>query len=158
MSSGLETALNTLEQLAGRGEKPSHYLARHLLIELGQALARGEGTAATERARAAGERASPAWRVAVETELSLACGEFAQSVDPRFLQVPGYDLEYTRGARARLADRLRAAEALGFALPPREHEVLTLADGVFEAFLARRRDANGAGHEPQGRATGPREP
>jgi len=158
MSSGLEEALATLEGLAQRGEKPSHYLARHLLIELGQALAQGEASAAVKRARTAGELAGGPWRTAAETELSLACGEFAQSLDPRYLALPSYDLEYTRAARARLADRLRAAEALGFALLPREQDVLTLADQVFEAFLSRRGDGVGPESAPASAVKGPTGP
>lgn len=150
MSTGLESALSTLEGLAQRGEKPSHYLARHLLIELGQALGQGDASAALERARTASSRVAAAWRTAVETELSLACGEFAQSLDPRYLALPSYDLEYTRTARARLADRLRAAEALGFALQPREREVLALADQVFDAFLARREGGTGPERTSEG--------
>jgi len=149
MSAGLEAALGTLEGLAKRGEKPSHYVARHLLIELGQVLEAGPAEAAVARARAAGTPIAAAWRTAVETELSLACGEFAQSLDPRYLALPSYDLEYTRAARARLADRLRAAEALGFALQPREREVLALADQVFEAFLARRGSRTGPEKAPE---------
>jgi len=157
MSAGLEAALTTLEGLAKREEKPSHYVARHLLIELGQALDQGEAQAAIQRARAAAGPIAAAWRTAVETELSLACGEFAQSLDPRYLALPSYDLEYTRGARARLGDRLRAAEALGFALQPRETEVLALADQVFEAFLARRAGGTGPGNPSEGPGSGPRE-
>ena len=95
MSAGpeLEKALISLETLARRGEKPSHYVARHLLIELGRALAAGPAAEAVQRARTAGGAVAPAWKSAVETELSLACGEFAQSLDPRFLALPSYDLE-----------------------------------------------------------------
>jgi hypothetical protein len=143
VGSELEKALTQLETLGKRGERPSHYLARHLLIELGQALAQGPADALVARARAAGEAVSAAWTQAIETELSLACGEFAQSVDPRYLALPSYDVGYTRTARARLGDRLRAAAELGFALAPREAEVLTLADQVFEAFLRQRGEGHG---------------
>jgi hypothetical protein len=94
-----------------------------------------------ERARAAAAGAGPAWSQAVQTELTLACGEFAQGVDPRYLSLPDYDLGYTRSARARLADRLRAAGELGFELSPREAQVLELADRVLAGHLARREDA-----------------
>lgn len=157
----LEGALIQLETLARRGEKPSHYLARHLLIELGRALAAGPAPEAVQRARAAGSLVAPAWRSAVETELSLACGEFAQSLDTRYLALPGYDLEYTRTARARLSDRLRAARELGFELQPREVEVLALADQVFEAFLQQREAPRGperASGAPERGTSGPKRP
>lgn len=160
MSAGpeLEKALVGLETLARRGEKPSHYLARHLLIELGKALATGPAPGAVERARSAGNAVAGAWKTAVETELSLACGEFAQSLDPRYLALPSYDLAYTRTARARLADRLRAAAELGFELQPREVEVLALADQVFEAFLRQREEAAGAEGPPGAAESRPRTP
>ena len=155
---GLEGALVELETLARRGEKPGHYLARHLLIELGQVLALGPAGAAVERAQAAGNLVAPAWKSAVETELSLACGEFAQSLDPRFLALPGYDLAYTRTARARLGDRLRAASELGFQLQPREVDVLALADQVFEAFLRQRGDEGGSARPAEASGSAPASP
>jgi len=158
LTSALEEALAQLETLARRGERPSHYLARHLLIELGQALVQGPAPAVVERAKAAGAALGEAWSRAIETELSLACGEFAQSVDPRFLSLPAYDLGYTRSARARLADRLRAAAELGFRLAPREVEVLTLADLVFEAFLRQRGEAPGQDGPAEGRLSPPQAP
>jgi hypothetical protein len=85
----------------------------------------------------------------VDAELGMACGEFAQSLDPRFLGLPNYDLEYTRTARARLEDRLRAARALGFQLSPRETDMLALSDQVFVAFCADR-EARGARERTQG--------
>lgn len=160
MSAGqeLEKALVQLETLARRGEKPSHYLARHLLIELGEVLAEGPAPEAVQRARAAGDAAAAAWKSAVETELSLACGEFAQCLDPRFLALPGYDLDYTRTARARLGARLRAAAALGFELQLREVEVLALADQVYEAFLRQRGAPGGPERPPEASAGGPEAP
>ena len=134
-----EAALTNLEGLVRRQTPPSHYVARHVLLALGQVLREEvpEGSTLLERARAAGAAAGPAWGEAVHTELTLACGEFAQSVDPRYLELPDYDFEYTRGARLRLADRLRAAKELGFELAPREAEVLELADRVLASREAR---------------------
>jgi len=152
MSAGLEAALAQLETMARRRERPSHYLARHLLLELGQELAQGTADEAVRRARSAGEALAQDWSSAVETELSLACGEFAQSVDPRYLALPSYDLEYTQAARAKLHDRLRAAAELGFALAPREEEVLALAERVFVAFLEQRK---GAAPVPEAPPAGP---
>ncbi|HEX6884248.1 MAG TPA: hypothetical protein VF530_12795 [Planctomycetota bacterium] len=133
--SELEKALQLLESLVRQRAAPSHYVARLLLLTLGAAL-RAEPAAAAagvERTRRAGEALGEPWAEALRTELGLACGEFAQCVDPRYLDLPGYDLEYTRAARARLEDRLRAATALGFALEDRHREMLELADRVLEA-------------------------
>ncbi|MSR62002.1 MAG: hypothetical protein EXS08_06115, partial [Planctomycetes bacterium] len=132
----VEAAVAQLEELAKGGHKPSHYVARRLLLALGQALReeRGGSSAWVARAQAASEAAGPTWRTEVQGELSLACGEFAQCVDPRYLALPTYDLEYTRAARLRLGDRLRAALELGFTLSERETDVLDLADRVLATF------------------------
>jgi hypothetical protein len=137
----LEAAIADLEDLARRGRQPSHYAARHLLLELGEALAAGgleASRAALERALAAGSRLEPGWSAAVREELSLAAAEFARCLEPRYLSLPNYDLEYTRGARARLEDRLRAARALGFELPDREGEMVELADRVLASLMEQR--------------------
>jgi hypothetical protein len=85
------------------------------------------------------------------TELTLACAEFAQGVDPRYLGLPNYDLEYTRAARRRLADRLQAAHELGFRLAPREAGLLELADRVLDQHLTGR----GRAEKGPGPTTGP---
>ena len=141
MSAKAEKAVASLEGLARRKGKPGHHLARDVLLTIGQAMREGgAGSCAglLERARMAGELAGPAWREAVQTELTLACGEFAQGVDPRYLGLPNYDLEYTRAARSRLADRLEVARELGFGLEPREAQVLELADRVLARHVAAR--------------------
>lgn len=136
----VEKAIGSLEELARRQASPSHYVARYVLLTLGKLLHEappGSYDALLERTRAAGRAAGPAWDQAVQTELTLACGEFAQSLDPRYLGLPDYDLDYTRSARARLADRLRAAGELGFELTAREKELLELADRVLAGHSAR---------------------
>lgn len=148
----VEAALTNLELLARRGDAPSHYVARHLLLALGQALRECPPDACAPlvaRARSAGEAAGPAWNEAVAAELGLACGEFAQSLDPRFLGLPNYDVAYTRAARARLEDRLRAAHALDLGLSPHETDMLVLADQVFAAFCAERERSEGVQQAPE---------
>jgi hypothetical protein len=143
--SELEAGLNLLEGLAKRGEAPSHYVARQVLLALGRALEErelSESDALVERARALGTQAGAAWEDAIAAELSFACGEFAQCVDPRYLRLPNYDMEYTRSARARLSDRMVAAGLLGYSLTERELEVLALADQVLEQH-SRARKAGG---------------
>jgi len=155
----VEAALAQLEDLARHGQKPSHYVARRVLLALGEAAREGLESTPTwlSRARAAGEAAGPAWRESVQSELSFACGEFAQCVDPRYLAIPTYDLEYTRAARQRLADRLAASVELGFALSERETEVLELADRVLAAYEQNRASGRPALGPPTARSeTGPR--
>ncbi len=141
MSQELEAALAELERAAARAGRPGPHLARAVLLALGGALRTGAsyGSAWVERARSAGRAAGKAWDEAVRTELSLACGEFAQCLDPRYLDLPGYDLDYTRSARERLEARLVAARALGFELSPRETDMLALADRVLSTVGERRR-------------------
>jgi hypothetical protein len=152
----LEAAITDLEDLARRGRQPSHYAARHLLLELGEALA-ADGLEASrgplDRALAAGSRLEPGWSAAVREELSLAAAEFARCLEPRYLSLPNYDLEYTRGARARLEDRLRAARALGFELPEREGAMVELADRVLATLAEKRpgREGPSGGRAPDGR-------
>jgi hypothetical protein len=149
----VEEALANLERLVQGGHRPTHYVARHVLLTLGGALREQPDACETwvRRARAAGARSGGAWNQAVEHELSIACGEFAQCLDPRFLDLPDYDLEYTRAARGRLDDRLRAARQLGFAPSPKESEVLELADRVLATLAQRRADAAGGPQPPSSR-------
>lgn len=129
----LETALAALEKLAREGAPPHHHLAREVLLALGRAIVDESETSLLpllDRCRSAGRALEGSWDQAVQTELTMACGEFAQSLDPRFLRLPNYDLAYTRAARDRLEDRLRSARALGFGLSSEESEVLALADQV----------------------------
>ena len=135
-TSSVDDAIALLGKLNLRGEAPSHYVARHLLLSLGLALREASPRAQewTQKAREAGDRAGERWGEAVQAELALACAEFAQCVDPRYLSLPNYDLEYTQAARARLEDRLVAARALGFEPGPRDQEILALADRVLETY------------------------
>ena len=157
-----EKAVASLEELARRNAKPGHHLARAVLLTIGQVLREGgpgAGIALIERARVAGRSAGPAWGDAVLTELTLACGEFAQGVDPRYLGLPNYDLQYTEAARRRLADRLEVARELGFELAPREAQLLELADRVLAQHLARRSaGVSGAGPGPTEVTPGDRSP
>lgn len=156
----LEEAVAGLERLARAGQRPSHYVGRHVLLTLGQALRTQPPETCSPwvaRVRAAGESCGPAWGEAIQDELTLACGEFAQCLDPRYIDLPGYDVEYTAAARLRLEDRLRAAETLGFAPTPREAEVLVLADRVWATLEKRRDAATAEGPAPSG-AQSHREP
>jgi hypothetical protein len=137
----LETALRSLEEAGRKGWIPSHYLAREVLLALGRWI-REHGAAPADpwvgRAREAGRALGGGWTQAVAAELSMACAEFAQSVDPRYLDLPDYDLDYTLEARARLEDRLVAARELGSRPADREAEIVGMADQVLAAHLRRK--------------------
>lgn len=139
MTAALETAVAELEAAARRGRKPDAYLARPLLLALGEQL-RADGAVAEllARAKTAAVALEPAWTRAVQDELTLAIGEFAQCLDPRFLDHPDYDMQYTQAARDRVADRLRAADALSVEVASRDSEVLALSDQVLAMALAKR--------------------
>ncbi len=120
----LEDAVIELEAFVGDPKKrrPDRYDARALLVPLGLLLLdAGDADAGlsevVERARDAGGRLGERWAEAVAGELSLACAEHVHAVDPRYLDLPNYDFEYTRRARRRLEARLRAATHLGLELP-----------------------------------------
>jgi len=136
--SSLEDSVRVLEQLAGKKERPSHFLARAILTGLGKELREGRPNGPLLlRIQEAGRRIGPTWGEAAALELSKAIAEFAGSVDPRYLRLPDYDTGYTERARSLLADRLHAAAALGFVPTAREAEMLALADRVWASHSSR---------------------
>ena len=145
----LDRALDALEQLVRADGRPSRHEARAILVPLGTALAEGgEGTKARiARLRAAVERLRESWEAAVHEELSLACAEHVQAVDPRYLGLSDYDFDYTVEARARLQARLRAAEALGIEAPRALWLRVEEADAILEDYLrARETGSKGGGN------------
>lgn len=131
----LAEALTDLEALAREGRRPTRYDARALLLALGRLLLEeGAGAAQKELARIRAIQDAPlrGWRRAVREELSLAAAEHVQGVDPRFLSHPRYDFAYALGARERLEQRLRAAEALGISPPEHLLERVAEADRLLE--------------------------
>ncbi|MEM7309459.1 MAG: hypothetical protein AAF682_22445 [Planctomycetota bacterium] len=141
----LEEALTALEQLSKRKKAPGRWEARALLVPLGMLLqARGEEALATPlgRARAAAGADAKSWAEAVTEELSLACAEHIQGVDPRYLDLPNFDFDYVLQARERLEARLVAARALGVEAPKQLAEQVTEADARLKPYLdARRKSA-----------------
>ena len=136
MSADLDRALAQLEALAARGGRPSRYDARELLLALGASPVAGAGV------RARIEALPPAflevWEAAVRDELSMAGTEHVRSVDPRYLDRPGYDFEYTIEARERLEARLRGAEQLGIRTEESLAAAIRRADELLRAQLERR--------------------
>lgn len=149
----LEEAL--AEVAAGLRRKrwaPDRFLAREILLALGELALAAEGGASSgeagpqeqaqawaARVRTALEPAAEAFAQAVAEELDLAATEHTLAVNPRFLDHPRYDLDYTVLARERLEARLAAADLLG--LEPEEAllERVAEADRVLEPYLDARR-------------------
>jgi hypothetical protein len=116
VTSELELALAAIQALEKRRGRPTRHDARPVLLELGRLLGEGDGHAAEEaKRRIAGLPAGFAegWTVAVRDEISMAATEYTLSLDPRYLDHPKYDWEYTLEARRRLAWRLEAVRFLG---------------------------------------------
>jgi hypothetical protein len=107
-------AADALHKDPRRPRKPTHVLARAILVPLGEALLEDpfSAAAALERMRAILARDRPGWQLAVEEELTLAATEHVRSCDPKALKLPRYDFQYTVAARHRLEARLRAAAEL----------------------------------------------
>jgi hypothetical protein len=146
---GLEAAIRALQELRARERPPDHRDARALLVELGlRLLGAPEGATDLEHARRATEALGEAWLTAAREELALAATEYVRSVDPRFLELPNYDFEYTLAARERLEARLVAAKALGLAPGTRTLRKVERAD----ALLAKRLEA--LERPPRGREGG----
>ena len=147
----LQAAISRLEALLKEKRGPTRHDARELLIALGEMLGAGpeaeieDGVEAVARITSSDSTFAAAWRAAVADELSLACTEHVRSVDPRYLELPRYDFEYTLAARERLEHRLRAAERLGLPATTAWLEQVARADRLLAERLERRpgRERNG---------------
>lgn len=147
---GIEDSVRALEQLARKRERPSHFLARAILLGVAAELRDGDPTEALlQRVRAAVQPIAAEWREAVALELSMAIAEFAGSVNPRYMGLPDYDHGYTERSRALLEDRLGAARALGVTPADRECQILDIADRVWADHNASRAE-KGREEPPQG--------
>lgn len=143
----LELPLSELESWMRRRKAPTRHHARALLLAIGGHLLAGreeELVPALQRLSAIVAPDPGSWQKAVADELLLACTEFIQSVDPRWLDHPRYDFGYTVAARADLEARLRAAEELE--LSPGEDllDRVARADALLEPHLRRRSGREGA--------------
>jgi hypothetical protein len=148
----LRKALLELLEAARRGQAPTRHQARDLLLALGVAIRAEDGVevgGAVESLRecaSSNPRFRERWRAAVTDEMTLACTEHVRSADPRYLDPPRYDFEYTISARDRLELRLRAAEKLGLSPDARWMEQVARADELLARSLARR--SRGSTHRP----------
>lgn len=139
----IREALAELRSLAKRERTPDRFLARALLIELGRMELAEPGSAAALAAEVR-EAAAPiqaGWESAVESELSMACTEHVRSVDPRYLDQPIYDFQYTIAARERLEARLVAAGLLELEAPEHLLDQVAEADSLLAPYLEQRGEA-----------------
>lgn len=134
----LAKALARLEDLRRKKRRPERRDVRAALIPLGELLLSGDADG-----RQLAERARPSlvgWaegKAMADSELALACAEHVHSVDPRYLGLASYDLEYVLDARERLRARMSAAEILGLSVPSALARAVGEADARLEAYLAR---------------------
>lgn len=138
LATALESAVQRIEQLAKRKRRPTRFEARELLLALGALLLEDRGsetTAPRERLARALRKEAEAWEAAVNEELQLAGMEHIQGVDPRHLDHPRYDFEYTIEARRRLEMRLVALDALGLEAPEDLLARVARADAMLEPYL-----------------------
>ena len=140
----LKMALIELRTSAQQGKAPTRHQARDLLLALGAEIRADESPAVEQAVQSlhllvsSSSTFGEGWRAAVADEISLACTEHVRSVEPRYLDHPHYDFEYTVAARERLELRLRAAEKLGLAAAPQLLAQVVRADALLAASLERR--------------------
>ena len=116
MNPELESAVAGIEALAKQNGRPIRHHARPILVGLGELLLSGapaEAESVKRRLEGLPPGFAEDWPAAVADEMEMAATEYVRSVDPRYLDHPGYDWAYTLEARERLADRLRAVRFLG---------------------------------------------
>jgi hypothetical protein len=137
----LEHALSALRALSIQRKAPTRHHARDLLLALGEAIRSGDEPR-VERTLDDLRSIAPAlgarWPAAVADELALACTEHVRSVDPRYLDHPQYDFEYTRSARDKLDLRLRAAERIRLPATAEWMSQVERADALLAEALQRR--------------------
>ena len=140
----IEECLGELKQLAKKKAQPNRFHARALLMALGSLLLK-EGDEVPESAQVL-EAVKPfdGWEKAVAEEMSLACTEHVQGVDPRFLSLPNFDFDYLVVARQRLEERFTALDALGLNPPEQLLDRVAEADRAVEPYLREHRGEPGA--------------
>lgn len=137
----VEKAVAALRSLAQKGKPPTRHHARDLLLALGQAIQSGEEREVSRSIESLQEflpALGEIWRTVVADELTLACTEHVRSVEPRYLDHPSYDFEYTIAARERLELRLCAAAKLGLPATPEGLKQVARADALLASSLERR--------------------
>jgi hypothetical protein len=132
----LEAAIRAVEAPANRAGPPTRHEARPILLGIGRSLQTGrpeELGDAADRLRGLPERPRKAWIAAVKDEIAMAITEYVRCVDPRFLDHPQYDLDYTLEARRQLDARLKACEYLGEPAEPAAVDAVARADALLSS-------------------------
>jgi hypothetical protein len=134
-------AADALHKDPRRPRRPTHLLARAILVPLGESLLEdpSSASAALARVRAIVARDTDGWQAAVDEELTLAATEHVRSCDPKALKLAAYDFPYTVAARHRLEARLRAAAELDLPASETLLDQIERADRLLAPHLERRR-------------------
>ncbi|MCB9914722.1 MAG: hypothetical protein H6828_06170 [Planctomycetes bacterium] len=130
-------AVDELRRRVKREEALDRFLARALLVSLGRMELEEPGSAG-ELAREVRETTAPvreAWEAALEAEMAMAGTEHVRSVDPRYLDQPIYDFEYTVAARERLEARFVAAGLLEYEVDEALLDRVAEADRILQPYL-----------------------
>ncbi len=134
----LSASLDEFERIIRAKQSLVRRDARAILLGLGLRLDEGLDIAADlERLARLSAKRRAEWEALLASELELACAEHIHSVDPRYLDLPNYDFEYTLDARERLRLRLIAYEALGHPVAPAWLERIEAADRLLESHRPR---------------------
>ncbi len=155
MNPELEQALKHVQSVLESGRTLHRQDVRPLLIAFGGELHLINGAEPPEtwvqriQGLLGSEEKRENWNQAVESELALACAEHIHAVDPRYLELPNYDFAYTLQARERLADRLRAARALGIEPSEALLEQVEAADRRLEPFRRKIEEPQERSREPE---------
>ena len=135
----LEIADSIHKALAKKPNKaPSRFVARDLLLALGEVALDGDPASVESDVaalRTALEPVDDAWRKSLGQEMELACTEHVQAIDPRYLDHPRYDFQYTVQARQRLEMRFSALDLLGVEVDEALLGQVARADAILEPYL-----------------------
>jgi hypothetical protein len=76
--------------------------------------------------------------------MELSCTEHVQAIDPRYLDHPRYDFDYTVQARQRLEMRFNALDLLGVDADEVLLAQVARADAILEPYLQRKDGQTGS--------------
>ncbi|HIE94502.1 MAG TPA: hypothetical protein EYQ83_17180 [Acidobacteria bacterium] len=143
----LEMTRSIEQAMQKKVKAPSRFVARELLLALGElALAERVGEVEAELAalRVRLEPVAEDWKKALGQEMELSCTEHVQAIDPRYLDHPRYDFDYTVQARQRLEMRFNALDLLGVDADEVLLAQVARADAILEPYLQRKDGQTGS--------------
>ena len=142
----VEKVFAEIEAQLAKTKKPSRFQARAALLAIGMDLLAGNrarAASSAERMKAILARDPSGWEAAIGEELTLACTEHVRACDPRWLEHPRYDFQYTVAAREKLEARIAAAARLDLPASELLLDQVARADGLLEPHLRRREMRSG---------------